>query len=426
MKITNIFAQELLDSRGNPTVCATVEVDKTYLGTALVPSGASTGTHEALELRDADAQRYNGKGVLKAVDHVTQTIAPKLKNKTADQVSVDRILLELDGTPKKKRLGANAILAVSMATARAAAAASDLPLYAYLGKIYGHKASHKYLLPIPMMNVLNGGRHARGSTDMQEYMIIPVSPTSFAECVRYGAEVFHALQSSLAEKGLPTTVGDEGGFAPPLLKNEEPLEWLVDATTSAGYKPGEDVAIGLDPAASEFYVHGKYDLKSEGHRLSADDMVKLYKRWVAKYPIKTIEDGLSEDDWEGFSFLTQAIGDTTQIVGDDLFVTDIARLKKGLECKAANAILIKLNQIGTVTETMETIRLAQENHWQAVVSHRSGETEDTFIADLVVATGTGQIKTGSLCRSERTAKYNRLMVIERELGDQATLARFPY
>lgn len=426
MKISKISAQEILDSRGNPTIEATVELESGISAKAAVPSGASTGSHEALELRDGDKSRYLGKGVLKAVENVEKLIAPEIVGMEAtDQKGVDQAMIDLDGTENKDKLGANAILAVSMAVTKAAAQAKGIPLYQHVAELFGNSTT-SYTMPIPMMNVLNGGKHAIGSTDMQEYMIMPVGAPSIQEAVRWGAEVFHQLGKMLKDRSFQKTVGDEGGYAPSLKRNEEPLELIIEAIEKAGYKPGEDIAIAQDPAASEFYENGKYQFKTENKALTSEEMVDLYTKWVEKYPIVSIEDGLAEDDWQGFAEQTARIGDKIQIVGDDLFVTNIKRLQKGIDMKACNSILIKLNQIGTVSETIAAIKLAEDNGMTAVVSHRSGETEDTFIADFVVGAGTGQIKTGSLCRSERVAKYNQLMRIERELGDKAKIAQLPF
>lgn len=426
MKISNVTAQEILDSRGNPTVEANVTLENGASGTAAVPSGASTGAHEALELRDGDANRYGGKGVLKAVENVNQTIAQKISGLDAsDQKALDQTMLELDGTPTKSNLGANAILAVSMAASRAAAVSSEKPLYRYLAGLFDH-LEDQMILPVPMMNVLNGGKHALNSADMQEFMVMPVGAPTLAEAVRWGAETFHALGSILKSRNLPTTVGDEGGYAPPLAGNEEPLQLIMEAIQKAGFKPGQDIAIALDPASTELFENGQYHLKTEGKSLTSDEMVSRYQEWLENYPIVSIEDGLAEDDWDGFALMMQRMGDKVQIVGDDLFVTNTKRLQQGIDLKAANSILIKLNQIGTVTETIEAIQMAQAAGMTAVVSHRSGETEDSFIADFVVASGTGQIKTGSLSRSDRIAKYNRLMRIERELGEKAKFATMPY
>lgn len=417
LAIEKIVAREILDSRGNPTVECEVMLEDGSLGMAAVPSGASTGEHEALELRDGDKSRYMGKGVRKAVINVHEAIAPELLGLDGlDQVLIDKTMLELDGTPNKAKLGANAILGVSMATARAAAQALLVPLYRYLGGAYAH------VLPMPMMNIVNGGEHAPNTLDIQEFMIVPKGGIVFAEALRMGAEVFHNLKKVLSDRGMVTSVGDEGGFAPNLADNEEALQVIIEAIEKAGYTPGDDVAIAMDAAASEFYRDGSYVFhKSDGKTRSVEDMIELYSSWVDKYPIVSIEDGLAEDDWEGWKKLTDALGDKIQLVGDDLFVTNPERLAQGIESGCANSILIKLNQIGTVTETLAAIDLAKRNGFTQVVSHRSGETEDTFIADLAVAVGCGQIKTGSLCRSERICKYNRLLRIEEELADTAVL-----
>ncbi|MCA9368659.1 MAG: phosphopyruvate hydratase [Pseudomonadales bacterium] len=426
MHIQKIWAEEILDSRGNPTVEATMILEDGTTVRSAVPSGASTGSHEALELRDGDPKRYRGKGVLQAVTNVNDVIAPALVGMdVTDQKALDAKMLELDGTPTKSKLGANAILSVSMAAVKAAAQSQGIPTYQYVARLFG-RSETEFVMPIPMMNVLNGGKHALGSTDMQEYMIMPIGAPTVAEAVRWGAEVFHILGKMLKEKGFQTTVGDEGGYAPSLKRNEEPLELIIAAIEKAGYKPGEQIAIAQDPAASEFYEDGKYQLKTENRALTSEEMVALYAEWIEKYPIVSIEDGFAEDDWDGFAAQTAAMGARLQIVGDDLFVTNPERLQKGIDQKAANSILIKLNQIGTVSETIDAINLARENGMTAVVSHRSGETEDAFIADFVVGAGSGQIKTGSLCRSERIAKYNQLMRIERELGDKAKMAEFPF
>ncbi len=426
MKISHIWAQEILDSRGNPTVEATVVLEDGTKGRSAVPSGASTGSHEALELRDGDNARFGGKGTLKAIANVTDVIAPALVGiEVTDQRAIDTKMLELDGTETKSKLGANAILSVSMAAVKAAAQSEGIPTYQYVARLFGN-SEEEFVMPIPMMNVLNGGKHAIGSTDMQEYMIMPIGAPSVAEAVRWGAEVFHTLGKMLKEKGFQTTVGDEGGYAPSLKRNEEPLELIIAAIEKAGYKPGEDISIAQDPAASEFFEDGAYQLKTENRSLSSEEMVALYAEWIEKYPIVSIEDGFDEDDWAGFSAQTAAMGNRIQIVGDDLFVTNPVRLQKGIDLKAANSILIKLNQIGTVSETIDAINLARENGLTAVVSHRSGETEDAFIADFVVGAGTGQIKTGSLSRSERVGKYNQLMRIEKELGNKAKIAVFPF
>ncbi|MBI2852445.1 MAG: phosphopyruvate hydratase [Chloroflexi bacterium] len=415
--ISQIRAREILDSRGNPTVEVEVRLSDGALGRAAVPSGASTGKHEAIELRDGDPRRFNGLGVLKAVDNANKEIAAALTCiSAADQAVVDRKLIELDGTPNKSRLGANAILGVSMAVAHAAAASEGSPLYHYLGK------TGDYSLPVPMMNILNGGKHAANSTDFQEFMVVPAGASSFSHSIQMGTEVYHALKKVLKEKGMNTNVGDEGGFAPSLGSNREAIEAVLAAIEKAGYRPGKDCFIALDPAASEFYENGRYVLSREGVSLSTAEMVDYYARWIADYPIISIEDGLAEDDWPGWQLFTQKVGGKVRLVGDDLYVTNVDRLKRGLELKASNAILIKLNQIGTVTETIAAIRMAQQAGWTAIVSHRSGETEDTTIADLAVGMDAGAIKTGAPCRSERTAKYNRLLRIEEELGQKASFS----
>jgi enolase len=421
LAIERISAREILDSRGNPTVECDVMLEDGSLGTAAVPSGASTGEHEALELRDGDKSRYGGKGVRKAVLNVEEVITPELVGLDGlDQVLIDQTMIELDGTENKSKLGANAILGVSMATARAAANALLVSLYRYLGGAYAR------LLPMPMMNILNGGSHAPNNVDLQEFMIVPVGADTFAEALRMGAEVFHTLKKVLDGQGLVTSVGDEGGFAPNLKDNDEAIRVILEAIEKAGYQPGEDIALALDAAASEFYREGKYVFhKSDGVQRDAAEMVDFYADWVEKYPLVSIEDGLAEDDWEGWSLLTERLGEKVQLVGDDLFVTNTERLARGIEEASANSILIKLNQIGSVTETLACIDLARRNGFTQVVSHRSGETEDTFIADLSVAVGCGQIKTGSLCRSERICKYNRLLRIEEELDETARLAK-PY
>lgn len=411
--IEAVMAREILDSRGNPTVQVEVLLMGGGRGIAAVPSGASTGAHEAVELRDGDKSRYGGKGVLQAVSNVNHKIGDALAGLDAtNQVMLDGIMIELDGTPNKANLGANAILGVSLAVAKAAAQAQSQPLYRYLGGVSART------LPVPMMNILNGGKHADNSTDMQEYMVLPVGASSFREALRMGAEVYQGLKKVLHDKHLNTNVGDEGGFAPSLKSNREALEVIVAAIETAGYKPGVDVCLGMDPAATEFYHNGKYELAREGRSLTSQEMVDLYEQWISQYPIITIEDGLAEDDWEGWAHLRQRLGDRVQLVGDDLFVTNTARLKRGIAERSANSILIKLNQIGTLTETLEAMEMAKRASFTAVVSHRSGETEDTTIADLVVATNAGQIKTGAPARSERVAKYNRLLVIEDELGDE--------
>ena len=410
--------REILDSRGDPTVAVDVILTDGSRGTAMVPSGASTGAHEAVELRDGDKTRYRGKGVRKAVSNVDDVIAPELIGEdAADQTAIDRLLLELDGTPNKAKLGANAILGVSLACARAAANAVGLPLYRYLGGPLART------LPVPLMNILNGGKHATDSADMQEYMVAPIGATSFREAVRAGAEVFHALKAILHDRGMGTGVGDEGGFAPAGLKdNEEPMRLILEAIDKAGYRAGEDIAIALDPAATELFANGKYALAREKASLDAAALTERYAAWRAKYPLVSIEDGLAEDDWAGWKHLTTRLGDKVQLVGDDLFVTNIERIRRGVTEGVANAVLIKLNQIGTLSETIDAVELAHRSGYATVISHRSGETEDTTIADLAVALNSGQIKTGSLSRSERNAKYNRLMEIENELQDAA---RYP-
>lgn len=414
--ITDVIAREVLDSRGNPTVEVEIYTDSGAFGRAIVPSGASTGEHEAHELRDGDSSRYEGKGVEQAVEHVNGEIAEALWGyDVRDQLSIDKELIDLDGTPNKSRLGANAILGASMACARAAADYLDLPLYHYLGGF------NSKLLPTPMMNILNGGSHADNNIDFQEFMIMPVGAESFKEAVRMGAEVFHALKRVLKEKGLNTSVGDEGGFAPDLSSNEEALEMIVKAIESAGYKPGEDIKLAIDVAASEFFdkEKGVYNLSSENRTLKAEELVSLYEELVEKYPIISIEDGLDENDWDGFKLMTEKLGDKIQIVGDDLFVTNTEKLQKGIQKGIANSILIKVNQIGTLTETFDAIEMAKKAGYTSVISHRSGETEDTIIADIAVATNAGQIKTGSLSRTDRVAKYNQLLRIEDQLGDIA-------
>ncbi len=414
-KITAVSAMEILDSRGNPTLRAVVSLDNGISCSASVPSGASTGDNEAVELRDGDKKRYGGKGVLKAVANVNKTIAPKLIGRDpVCQAEIDCLMIALDGTPTKAKLGANALLGVSMAVARAAATACGLPLYAYLG---GPGALR---LPVPMMNILNGGKHADNSVDLQEFMVMPIGAPTFAEALRYGAETFSALKDILKKKGHVTSVGDEGGFAPNLKSNDEACEVILEAIKKAGYKPGKDVAIALDPAASSFYEKGVYNLckSGQGKKTSAE-MTRLYSSWIKKYPIVSIEDGLDENDWQGFRQHTAALGDKIQIVGDDLYVTNTKFIARGIKENSSNAVLIKLNQIGTVTETIEAIHMCRQAGWGFVISHRSGETEDAFIADFAVAMGGGQIKTGSACRSERIAKYNRLLEIEAELGKRA-------
>src|SRR5881396_1294416 len=411
--IEDMQAREVLDSRGNPTIEVAVLLMGGAHGVAGVPSGASTGAHEAVELRDGDKSRYGGKGVLNAVQHVNETIREALVGRdAAEQVLVDEAMIDLDGTPNKGALGANAILGVSLAIAKAAAKARQQPLYRYLGGVSART------LPVPMMNILNGGKHADNSTDMQEYLVLPVGASTFHDALRMGSEVYQSLKKVLHGKKLNTNVGDEGGFAPSLSSNREALEVIIAAIEAAGYKPGKDIFLGMDPAASEFYDNGKYVLAREGRTLTSSEMVDLYAQWISEYPIITIEDGLSQDDWEGWKLLRQRLGNRIQLVGDDLFVTNTTRLKRGIQEQAANSILIKLNQIGTLTETLAAIEMAKRAAFTAVVSHRSGETEDTTIADLVVATNAGQIKTGAPARSERIAKYNRLLVIEEELGSE--------
>ena len=412
--ISFVNAREILDSRGNPTVEAEVMTESGFFGRAAVPSGASTGEYEACELRDGDSSRYLGKGTQTAVQNVNEKIAPNIEGlDVTDQVAIDNYLIELDGTPNKTSLGANAILAVSLACAKAAAEASSLPLYRYLGGTYTRR------LPVPLMNILNGGVHADNTVDFQEFMIVPRGAPCFKEALRYGAETFHSLKKVLKEKKLNTAVGDEGGFAPNLKSNKEAIELIITAIEKAGFKPGEDIAIALDVAASSFCEGGKYNLAGEGRTLDSDGMIEYLKELTSAYPIISIEDGLDEHDWDGFKRLTAAIGDKVQIVGDDLFVTNVKMLRRGIEESAANAILIKLNQIGTLTETMAAVRLASQYGFRAIMSHRSGETEDTTIADLAVATGCGQIKTGSASRTDRICKYNQLLRIEEELGNDA-------
>ncbi len=410
--IEEIIAREILDSRGNPTVEVDLYLEDGTMGRAAVPSGASTGAYEAVELRDGDKSRYNGKGVLSAVENVNSIIAPEIEGYDAtDQIGIDLAMIELDGTPNKGRFGANAILAVSMAAAKAAARALRLPLYQYLG------GANAKVLPVPMMNILNGGSHADNNVDIQEFMIMPIGAQNFAEALRMGAEVYHQLKGVLKKRSLNTAVGDEGGFAPMLGSNEEALEVIMEAITAAGHKPGDEIMIALDPAATEFYKNGQYVFEAEGAKRNAEEMVQYYTMLVEKYPIISIEDGLAEDDWEGWLKLTEALGKRIQIVGDDLFVTNTDRLVRGIESGVANSILIKLNQIGTITETLDAIEMARGAGYTAVVSHRSGETEDATIADLVVAVNAGQIKTGAPCRTDRLAKYNQLLRIEESLGD---------
>lgn len=412
--ITEVIGREILDSRGNPTVEVDVILADGTMGRASVPSGASTGVHEAVELRDGDRQRYLGKGVLKAVENINDIIAPVLIGKNAlDQVGIDHSLIILDGTPNKEKLGANAILGASMAVARAAAKSLGLPLYRYVG---GFNAKQ---LPVPMMNILNGGKHADNNVDIQEFMIMPVGATSFAEAFKMGTEVYHALKSVLKEQGLSTAIGDEGGFAPNLPSNEEALAVIIKAIERAGYKPGEEIVLALDVAASELFKDQVYVFEGEGVVRTASELVEYYSELVSRYPIISIEDGMAEDDWAGWARLTQHLGDEIQLVGDDLFVTNSERLKQGIDSKIANSILIKVNQIGTLTETLDTIELAKQSGYTCILSHRSGETEDVTIADLVVALNAGQIKTGAPARTDRVAKYNQLLRIEQELGEDA-------
>ncbi len=409
--IIEITAREVLDSRGNPTVEAEVVLEGGQIGHAMVPSGASTGVHEAVELRDG-GPRYGGKGVLQAVTNVNERIVPEIVGMNAlDQEGIDRAMLELDGTPNKGNLGANAILAVSLAVSRAAAEAVELPLFAYLG---GVQAA---VLPVPLMNVINGGKHADNRVDFQEFMLVPGGAPSFREALRYGVETFHALKGVLKKRGYNTNVGDEGGFAPDLGSNEEAVEVLLEAIQAAGYEPGKEISLALDPAASEFFKDGKYHLEAEGKVLSAAEMVDYWADWVERYPIVSLEDGLAEDDWEGWKILTERLGKKVQLVGDDIFVTNPERLKRGIDEGIGNSILIKLNQIGTLSETLETVRMAHRNSFRTVISHRSGETEDSYIADFAVAVNAGQIKTGSASRSDRLAKYNQLLRIEDALGE---------
>ncbi len=415
--IERIHGREVLDSRGNPTVEVEVMLADGAFGRAIVPSGASTGEHEALELRDGDKSRYGGKGVLKAVQAVNGPLAEALQGAYAlNQKAVDDLMIELDGTPTKKNLGANAILGVSLAVARAAADSVELPLYAYLGGVHAH------VLPVPMMNIMNGGKHAANSTDFQEFMVMPVGAESFHEALRWCVEIYQSLKGILHKKGFSTAVGDEGGFAPSLGSNQAALDVIMDAIDKAGYKAGEQVFIALDPAASEIYQNGKYNLAIEGRSLTGAEMVDFWADWVARYPIISLEDGLAENDWENWSRLTAAIGDRVQIVGDDLLVTNVTRVERAIREKAANSLLCKVNQIGTLTEAMAASQLSQRHGWTVVVSHRSGETEDATIADLVVAMNAGQIKTGAPARSDRVAKYNQLLRIEEDLGDAATYA----
>ena len=421
-KIVQITAQELLDSRGNPTVEASVYLDHRVKASAMVPSGASTGRHEALELRDNDAQRYLGKGVLQAVRNIKETLAPALIGlDVTDLHGIDQRMIELDGTEDKSRLGANALLAVS-----AGALVRRVPFYEYTAEVFGKPANTPFIMPIPLINVLNGGKHAIGSSDFQEYMIVPIGAPSFVEATRWASEIFHLLKPLIQERGWPTTVGDEGGFAPPVSSNEEPLQLILTAVERAGYIPGEDIVIALDPAASEFYQDGKYRLEKDRLELTSAEMVDLFVDWSRRYPIVSIEDGLDQEDWDGFALLKEKTGNKMQVVGDDLFVTNPERVRIGVERNAANSVLIKANQIGTITETLDTIKLAREHGLTAIISHRSGETELPFEADFSVGTGVGQVKIGSVSRSERIAEYNELMRIERDLGDRATIAKFPF
>lgn len=416
--IENIHAREILDSRGNPTVEVEVTLEDGSFGRAAVPSGASTGVHEALELRDGDKKRYGGKGVKKAVGHVNDDIASELIGMDAlDQGAVDRAMIELDGTPHKEKLGANAILGVSLATARAAADACDLPLFRYLGGAAANR------LPVPMFNILNGGVHANWQgTDLQEFMIAPVGAPNFAEALRWGSEVYHTLKTVLKDGGYTTGVGDEGGFAPALKRNVDAMDLIVKSIEGAGYRPGEDVVIALDPASSGFYEDGLYNLRTEKRKVNSAEMIAMYAEWAKKYPFVVLEDGLAEDDWDGWKLLNRELGGKLELVGDDLFVTNVERIQRGIDENAANAVLIKLNQIGTLTETIAAVNLAYSANWGAMVSHRSGETVDSFIADLTVALGTGHLKTGAPCRGERLEKYNQLMRIEEYLGDSAEYA----
>ena len=414
--IERVTAREILDSRGNPTLEVEVELANGTIGRAAVPSGASTGRYEAVELRDGDKSRFGGKGVLRAIANVNEVIASELIGTLAtDQATVDHNLIQLDGTDNKSRLGANAILGASLAVAHAAANLLNMPLYHYLG-------GGTYTLPVPMLNILNGGKHAANSTDLQEFMVVPAGAASFSQALQMGAEVYQSLKKVLKDRGLDTNVGDEGGFAPALPSNNQAVEAVLAAIEKAGYKPGKDCFIALDPAASEFYKNKKYVLAREGVSLSSQEMVEYYVKWVSQYPIISIEDGMAEDDWAGWQLITEKLGDKVLLVGDDLYVTNVNRLSKGIKLKASNAILIKPNQIGTLTETIAAVEMAQQAGWKAVVSHRSGETEDTTIADLAVGLNTGLIKAGAPCRSERTAKYNRLLRIEEELGEDATFA----
>jgi enolase len=415
--ISDVRAREILDSRGNPTIEVEITTELGGLGVAAVPSGASTGVHEAAELRDGDARRYNGKGVTQAVDNVNEELGPELIGMDVqDQIGIDHLIIEIDGTENKSRLGANAILGISLAAAKAAADELGLPLYRYLGGVNAH------VMPVPMMNILNGGQHAKDSTDFQEFMVMPAGASTFAECLRWGAEIYHSLKNVLSGKGMNTNVGDEGGFAPSLATNAMAIEVILQAIEKAGYRPGEDVWIALDPASSELYHDGKYVLAREGRTLSSDEMVAFWQDWVARYPIISLEDALHEDDWDGWVKLVAAIGDRVQIVGDDLLVTNVRRVQKAIDLRAANSLLCKVNQIGSLTEAIDAVEMAHRAGWTTVVSHRSGETEDSTIADIVVGLNTGQIKTGAPARSDRVAKYNQLLRIEESLGENARFA----
>ena len=415
--ISEVRAREILDSRGNPTVEVEIMTELGSVGMAAVPSGASTGVHEAAELRDGDARRYNGKGVTQAVDNVNEELGPELIGMDVlDQLGIDRLLTEIDGTENKSRLGANAILGISLAAAKAAADELGVPLYRYIGGVNAH------VMPVPMFNILNGGEHAKDSTDFQEFMVMPAGASSFGECLRWGAEIYHSLRNVLAEKGMNTNVGDEGGFAPSLETNAMAVEVILEAIEKAGYRPGEDVWIALDPAASEFYRDGQYVLEREGRTLSSDEMVSFWQDWADRYPIVSLEDALHEDDWDGWTKLVAAIGDRVQIVGDDLLVTNVRRVQKAIDLRAANSLLCKVNQIGTLTEAIAAVDMSHRAGWTTVVSHRSGETEDSTISDIVVGLNTGQIKTGAPARSDRVAKYNQLLRIEENLGANASFA----
>jgi len=417
-RIKSVYAREILDSRGNPTVEVEVRLEGGAYGRAAVPSGASTGAYEALELRDGDKKRYNGKGVLQAINYVNNWIAKAMIGLDAlHQSEIDNTMLKLDGTPNKGKLGANATLGVSLAVARAAANAFGLPLYRYLGGLTAR------VLPVPMFNILNGGVHANWQgTDLQEFMVAPVGAPTFREALRWGSEIYHTLKSVLKEAGFSSGVGDEGGFSPALKKNSDAVEMILKAIENAGYRPGEQIAIALDPASSSFYEDGYYHLRTEGRKLTSAEMVEMYVEWIKKYPIIVLEDGLAEDDWDGWKLLNEKLGDKIELVGDDLFVTNVNRIERGITENVANAVLIKLNQIGTLTETVEAVQIARKAGWGAMISHRSGETVDSFIADFTVAMGTGHLKTGAPCRGERVEKYNQLLRIEEELGDEATYA----